>query len=54
VDLIYQSIEFKSFHPAEAVIVALLLAFVPYLLLRGPCAHIVRWWRGAPSANEIR
>ena len=53
-DLIYQSIEFKSFHPAEAVIVALSLAFVPYLLLRGPCARIMRWWRGAPSANEIR
>jgi len=53
-DLIYQFIEFKSFHPAEAVIMALLLAFVPYLLLRGPCARIARWWRGDALKNEIR
>jgi hypothetical protein len=53
-DAIYQFIEFESFHPAEAVIIALLLAFVPYLLVRGPCARIVRWWRGDPPANEIR
>jgi len=50
-DLIYQFIEFKSFHPAEAVIMAL---FVPYLLLRGPCARIARWWRGDALKNEIR
>ena len=53
-DLIYQFIEFKTFHPGEAVITALLLAFVPYLLLRGPCARIVRWWRGDAPATEIR
>jgi len=45
-DLIYQIIEFNTFFPAEAVIIALLLAFVPYLLLRGPFARIARWWRG--------
>src|SRR5208283_426933 len=39
-DTIYQVIEFETFHPAEAVMIALLLAFVPYLLLRGPCARI--------------
>jgi hypothetical protein len=53
-DAVYQFIEFDAFHPAEAVIIALLLAFVPYLLLRGPCARIARWWYGAPSANEIQ
>jgi len=46
-DVIYQVIEFKTFHPAEAVIIALLLAFVPYLLLRGPIARVVCRWRGA-------
>jgi hypothetical protein len=54
IDLIYQLIEFRSFFPAEAVIVALLLAFVPYLLLRGPLVRVVRWWRGDASENEIR
>jgi hypothetical protein len=53
-DAIYQFIEFKTFHPAEAVIIALLLAFVPYLLLRGPVARIARWWRGDGPGNEIR
>ena len=53
-DAVYQFIEFDAFHPAEAVIIALLLAFVPYLLLRGPCARIARWWYGATSANEIQ
>jgi hypothetical protein len=43
-DGIYQAIEFKAFHPAEAVIIALLLAFVPYLLLRGLFARAARWW----------
>jgi hypothetical protein len=43
-DSIYQLIEFETFHPAEAVVVALLLAFVPYLLLRGPCARIAQVW----------
>jgi hypothetical protein len=53
-DLIYQFIAFDAFHPAEAVIVALLLTFVSYLLLRGPCARIARRWCGASPANEIR
>jgi hypothetical protein len=53
-DLIYQYIVFDTFHLAEAVIVALLLAFVPYLLLRGPIARVARWWLGRGSANEIR
>jgi hypothetical protein len=53
-DAVYQFIEFDAFHPAEAVIIALLLAFVPYLLLRGPCARIARWWYGAASANGIQ
>jgi len=43
-DVIYQVLEFDAFHPGEAVVVALLLAFVPYLLLRGPCARIARNW----------
>jgi hypothetical protein len=45
-DGIYQAIEFNSFHPAEAVIIALLLAFVPYVLLRGLIARAARRWFG--------
>jgi hypothetical protein len=53
-DLIYQFIVFDTFHPAEAVIIAGLLAFVPYLLLRGPTTRVARWWLDRGSANEIR
>ena len=53
-DVIYQFIEFETFHPAEAVIIALLLAFVPYLLLRGLIARVARWWLGHESASESR
>jgi hypothetical protein len=53
-DVIYQIVVFDTFHPAEAAIVALLLAFVPYLLLRGPIARIACWWLGRGSAGGIR
>jgi hypothetical protein len=46
--VIYQVIVFKTFHPGEAVIIALLLAYVPYLLIRGPAAHLARWRGVAP------
>lgn len=45
-DLIYQFIVIKSFYPGQAVLVALALAFVPYVLLRGPAMRIARLWRG--------
>jgi len=43
-DGIYQAIEFGTFHPAEAVIIALALAFVPYVLLRGLIMRAARRW----------
>ncbi|MCP9819801.1 hypothetical protein KBZ18_09875 [Synechococcus sp. Cruz-9H2] len=53
-DLIYQWLVFDTFHPAEAVIIAGLLAFVPYLLLRGPITRVARWWINRGSAKETR
>jgi hypothetical protein len=47
-DVIYQ---FKTFYPAQALLIALLLAFIPYLLIRGPATLIVRWWRGSASGK---
>jgi hypothetical protein len=43
-DIIYQFIVLKSFYPAESAFVAILLAFVPYLLLRGPFERLARHW----------
>ena len=39
-DSIYQAVVLKTFYPGEAVMVAILLGFVPYLLLRGPIARV--------------
>jgi hypothetical protein len=48
-DAIYQVFQFGRFYPGEAIIVAILLGFLPYLILRGPVARIARrvGWRGA-------
>jgi len=43
-DTIYQSIVLKAYYPAEAAIIAIMLAFVPYALLRGPIERSARWW----------
>jgi hypothetical protein len=39
-DAVYQYIELKWFYPGEAVAVALILAIVPYLLIRGPANRL--------------
>ena len=52
IDTAYQVIEFKTFHPAEAVIIALLLAFVPYLVLRGLVTRIAHRWVGLKPAGD--
>jgi hypothetical protein len=41
-DLIYQFLVLKTFYPNEALIIALLLAFVPYLLIRGLVVRIAQ------------
>jgi hypothetical protein len=49
-DAIYQLIVSHWFYPGEALLVAFLLAFVPYLLIRGPVNRIARRFPGfAPS-----
>jgi hypothetical protein len=48
-DVIYQLVEYTTFYPVEALLIALLLAFVPYVLIRGPVTRMARWWRGGAS-----
>jgi hypothetical protein len=43
-DIIYQWLVLGTFFPGEAVIVALALAFLPYVLLRGPFGRLARIW----------
>lgn len=53
-DTIYQVIEFDAFKPAEAVAITLLLALVPYLLLRGLVARVARRWVGPGTTKAGR
>ena len=52
-DTSYQVIMFKTLYPVETVIVAFLLAFIPYLLMRGPISRVAHWWLGeAPGGKS--
>jgi hypothetical protein len=44
-DAIYQIKELHWFYPGETLIVAILLAIMPYLLVRGPINRIIGWLR---------
>jgi len=55
-DVIYQYRVFDKFYPGEAVLIALLLAVLPYFLLRGPIERIAHLWlargkRGSASSR---
>jgi hypothetical protein len=50
IDFIYQVSELHWFYPEEALIVAGLLALLPYLLVRGLTNRIARHW---PVGEEI-
>jgi hypothetical protein len=48
-----EAIVLKTFYPGEMVIIAILLAFVPYLLLRGSFARVARWWMSRHSTGSV-
>ena len=43
-DALYQYQVLKTFYPGEALLITIILAVVPYFLLRGPVDRIARWW----------
>lgn len=51
-DLIYQVKVYHWWYPGETVAVAILLAIVPYFLVRGPVNRFVSWRRNK-SAQDI-
>ena len=53
-DAIYQIIELQRFYPLEAVIVALMLAFLPYVVFRGVVMRIGRRWGGNGSPHQVQ
>lgn len=42
IDVVYQVIVFHTVYPGEALIVAVILACIPYLLIRGPVTRLSR------------
>jgi hypothetical protein len=54
IEVVYQFIVFRWFYPGEALMVAVILAILPYLLLRGPVNRIARRWRenAQPSRSD--
>jgi hypothetical protein len=51
-DIIYQWRVLGTFYPVQAAVIAILLAFVPYLLLRGPIARVAHH-RVARAASSL-
>jgi hypothetical protein len=49
-DVIYQLKALDQFYPAEAAVMAILLAVIPYFVFRWIVEHIARWWFVRPNA----
>jgi hypothetical protein len=45
-DAIYQFIVLHRFYPGEALVIAFVVAVLPYLLIRGPVTRLARHWHG--------
>ena len=48
-DVVYQIIVLRRFYPFETLLVAVLLALVPYILIRGPVDRLRRGSHKSPS-----
>jgi len=51
-DLVFQIIVFRGVHPLQAIVIATVLALVPYALLRGPSNRAIRLIRGRRSSRQ--
>ena len=51
-DGVYQATVLKTFYPGEMLLVAILLAFLPYVLLRGPFARLARRRQGRNGSSS--
>lgn len=54
IDVAYQLIRFGWIHPLETIAVTFVLAFLPYLLIRGPANRIARLWLGDRPAGTAK
>jgi hypothetical protein len=54
IDAIYQLIVFHWIHPLQLVVIVLGLAFLPYVLIRGPIGRIAPWRRERATYSKPR
>ena len=52
-DAVYQLMTLRWFYPGEALIVAIVLAIVPYLLIRGPVNRLARLIQRSASLPPV-
>jgi hypothetical protein len=52
-DLIYQLIDFQTIRPGQSLVVATVLAILPYLLIRGLTNRTSTWRRQEPLQERI-
>jgi hypothetical protein len=50
-DVIYQFSVLGTLYPGQAAVISVLLAFLPYLLLRGPIERVARHWTARPASG---
>jgi hypothetical protein len=51
--VIYELIVYRWVYPGQALIVAVVLAIIPYLLVRGPVTRVARRFiQGRKNSNE--
>lgn len=53
-DVVYQIIVLRFVYPGEALIVAFILAILPYLILRGLATRMTRTKRAASTKPDLR
>jgi hypothetical protein len=51
-DVIYQLKQLDSFYPAEAAVMAILLAVIPYFIFRWIVEVVARWWLARKSTGS--
>jgi|SRR5689334_385197 len=52
-DTVYQLIELRWLYPVQGLIVACVLAIVPYVLVRGPVCRILKRRASGPDSNRL-
>jgi len=52
IDAVYQFEVLGKFYPGEALVIAVLLGFIPYLLIRGPAARIAMRWIARKTSQQ--